>query len=129
MHKSDTQYETRDVQARPVIKLGIALVGTCVASFLCIGVLVSTWDDAASKEESSLFPMAFERDLPPKPHLEVLPGKLLKVHRDREERVLQQYAWVSEQAGTVRVPLKRALQWVAEQPQRAGLKWRVDARQ
>ncbi|MEM7050637.1 MAG: hypothetical protein AAF604_13310 [Acidobacteriota bacterium] len=52
--------------------------------------------------------------LPPGPNLELVEGHEIDVLRVYEEEVLDSYGWVDEAAGTVRIPIDRALEMAAQ---------------
>jgi hypothetical protein len=62
------------------------------------------------------------RPLPPPPRLQTYPFQDLKdLHRE-EDRLLNTYEWVNKSAGTVRIPIGRAIDLMAERglPYRQG---------
>ena len=55
-----------------------------------------------------------EPPLPPEPRVEDKPYLQLQNLRTLEDHVLSTYAWVDETAGTVRIPVDRAMDIVAQ---------------
>lgn len=51
--------------------------------------------------------------VPPEPRLQAAPAKDLERLRMREDAILNSYAWVDSEAGTVRIPVKRAMDLLA----------------
>jgi hypothetical protein len=51
--------------------------------------------------------------IPPEPRIEVAPYEQLQQMRAREEHIQNTYAWVDKSAGTVRVPVGRAIDMLA----------------
>jgi len=51
--------------------------------------------------------------IPPEPRIEVAPYEQLQQMRAREEHIQNTYAWVDKSAGTVRVPIDRAIDMLA----------------
>ena len=112
-------HEETDVVLRPVVIAGIGLlvllVITCVAMFGLFHVL--------QREEARLSPPANPLAaaegprLPPEPRLQAHPIKDLEELRKAETELLTTYGWVDKSAGTVRIPVARAIELLA---QRAG---------
>ena len=66
-------------------------------------------------------PLMVQRPIPPEPvqqgsaaH-EATPADDLATMRVREDRILNNYGWVDQSKGVVRVPIDRAMRMVAEQ--------------
>ncbi len=57
---------------------------------------------------------ANERRLPPGPQLQASPEAELKAMRAEERHLLESYDWVDKTGGTVRIPVARALEIIAE---------------
>jgi hypothetical protein len=53
-------------------------------------------------------------ELPPAPRLELDPDFNLRQLRAVEDRLLGEWAWVDEEAGTVRIPIETAVEMAAE---------------
>ena len=112
-------HEESDVVLRPVVIAGIGLlvllVISCVAMFGLFHVL--------QREEARLSPPANPLAaaegprLPPEPRLQAHPIKDLEELRKAETELLTTYGWVDKSAGTVRIPVARAIELLA---QRAG---------
>jgi hypothetical protein len=51
--------------------------------------------------------------IPPEPRIEVAPYEQLQQMKVREDHILTSYAWVDKNAGTVRVPIDRAIDLLA----------------
>jgi hypothetical protein len=51
--------------------------------------------------------------IPPEPRIEVAPYEELQQLRIKEDHILNTYAWVDKNAGTVRVPIDRAIDLLA----------------
>ena len=55
-----------------------------------------------------------QTDLPPKPRLQIAPRLDLAQKRKAEDEALNSYAWIDRSAGTVRIPIDRAIDLLAE---------------
>ncbi len=101
-------YETRDANTTAVLAFLAVL-------FVVLNlVLFGTWRlfrhfsvaDAPPPPASSF---TDERQLPPEPQLQVTgPADFQKIY-DAQQQELQTYGWVDRQAGTVRLPIDRAM--------------------
>jgi hypothetical protein len=56
----------------------------------------------------------YGRTEPPAPRLQVNPALDIHEHRKAEQAVLASYGWVDKGAGTVRIPIARAMALLAE---------------
>lgn len=112
-------HEESDVVLRPVVIAGLGLlvilVVTCAAMFGLFHIL--------QREEARLSPPANPLAaaegprLPPAPRLQAHPLRDLQELRTVENERLTTYGWVDKSAGTVRIPVARAIEILA---QRAG---------
>jgi len=103
-------YETRDANTRGVftflVILGIVLV---VVSLACWGMFRYFSAHAVSGSASDS-PFADTRQLPLGPQLQVNPREDWLKYREEQEKSLETYEWVNRSAGTVRVPIERAME-------------------
>ena len=103
-------YETRDADARGVfiflVVLGIVLV---IVSLVCWEMFryFSAHTGSGSASES---PFADTRQLPLGPQLQVNPREDWLKYREEQEKSLETYEWVNRSAGTVRVPIEKAME-------------------
>lgn len=114
-------HETRDLNLRPVVLAGLGLL-TLIAVLGPLGaLLVHHYGAREARESPPASPLA-GRQLPPEPRLQTEPRKDLARLRAEEDALLGGYAWVDRQAGTVRIPIVRAMELLAER--RAGRRGR-----
>jgi hypothetical protein len=106
----------REISVRAILGFGAFL-------FLLIALsIVLMWgvQNAAKKEiargQAPPPPLAGAREnpLPPAPRLEVSPPKDLAALRERENAVMNTYAWVDRAKGIAEVPVDRAIEIAAE---------------
>jgi hypothetical protein len=112
-HGTTSAYETRDADARGVfwflVVMGLALVFTLV---LCWALF--RYFSATEAEPNPVSPFAETRQLPSGPQLQVNPREdWLKFHA-AQQQALESYAWEDREAGTVRVPVERAMELLLE---------------
>jgi hypothetical protein len=55
-------------------------------------------------------PFANSRSLPPEPRLQIAAPQDLKRYRVDQDSILKSYGWVDRDAGTVRIPIERAME-------------------
>jgi len=93
-----------------VVSLGFLAVATFLICVLVVGIFryfYSYYDTAEATRLS-------QPVIPPEPRLEVAPYEQFQQLRAHENHVLSTYAWVDKQAGTVRIPIDRAIDLLAE---------------
>jgi len=108
--------EERDINARPIIKLGIALTVIVTASCFMLWFVFdqfSARESAKGGRPSSLIQQEGATQ-PPAPRLQANPPAELKQVREDEDAVLNTYGWVDPQHGVVRIPISRAMDLAAE---------------
>ncbi len=90
-----------------------AIVIVCAPS--SIG-LYKYLDAREMAEKAGRYPLAegIVRPLPPPPRLQTYPFDDIKELRKEENKVLDHYAWVDQNAGVVRIPIERAIDVLAE---------------
>lgn len=109
------QHETHDLQLRPIVFFGIALVVITVLVFLIIGALFHSFAVRRAQSEASPSPLAQTRpQLPPQPRLQVIPQQELQQMRSAEDAILHSYGWVKREEEIVRIPIERAMELLAE---------------
>jgi hypothetical protein len=116
-------HEETDADIGPLIRFAIFLtVFTLAAAAATVG-FYKFLDAREQAEKAPRYPMTVgaERPLPPAPRLQNYPFDDLKAYRRHEAELLDHYAWVDKNAGTVRIPVSRAMELLAERglPHRA----------
>jgi hypothetical protein len=113
---ASARYEGRDANARRLVQLGLALCLVIVLALLGVAKLMAylTLHQPAGPPVSPLAPTA---ELPPKPRLQITPHLDLARKRAADDAVLNSYAWIDRSSGTVRIPIDRAMDLVAERLQ------------
>lgn len=103
-------YETRDANAGGVftflVILGIVLV---VVSLVCWGMF-RYFSARAANNSASDSPFADTRQLPLGPQLQVNPREDWLKYREQQGKSLETYEWVNRSAGTVRIPIEKAME-------------------
>ena len=109
-------HETSDAEIGPLVRFAIFLaVLTTVVSALTVG-FYNYLDAREAREKAPQYPLAAgrERPLPPAPRLQTYPFDMVKGLRRDESRLLDHYAWLDRNAGTVRIPVNRAMELLAQ---------------
>jgi hypothetical protein len=116
-------HEETDAEIGPLVRFAIFLtLITVVISVLIVG-FYKFLDSREAAEKAPRYPMAagVERPLPPPPRLQTYPFDDVKVLRKEEAKLLEHYQWINKDAGTVRIPIDRAIELLTERglPHRA----------
>jgi hypothetical protein len=110
--KSATQagYETRDVTPRKVIYAGIGLfLGTAISIALVMGILALL----PASERPVKLAIETGSQQAPTPRLEINGRADRALIEDAAAAKLTGYAWADRSAGTVRIPIARAMELLA----------------
>jgi hypothetical protein len=108
--KPGVGFEESDVNVIAVGKFGVSMVlATIVAMGLVVGVFnffrAQEGGKAAYVDPTKTFPQ---------PQLETTPIPELKAVREGEKQVLDNYGWVDQQKGVVRIPIDQAMNMVVQ---------------
>lgn len=118
-------HEETDAEIGPLVRAAIFLtLIVLVTAALTVG-FYKYLDAREQREKAPRYPLAagMERPLPPAPRLQTYTFDDIKGLRREEAKLLDHYAWVDKNAGTVRVPVSRAIELLAEKslPHRAAV--------
>lgn len=121
MHKPDQapQTEERDYADRDIPVGKIALSGLYIAiftvlTFVGIRFLFLHLDKSNAEAQRAVSSFVSQRVLPPSPQLQVDEPKTWQQELARQKSLTEEYAWIDQKAGTVRIPVERAIELVAE---------------
>jgi len=109
------RYELRDVS---VSFFGMVVLGLLLLTLL--GMAVSLWFfnfEAQRTRVADVPPPPLAETLPaepPQPRLQEVPAADLQKLEKEERDVLENYAWIDEKSGIVRIPIDRAIELLAE---------------
>ena len=105
-----TGHEHREVSVRfIVVSLITLLIGTFMVCLLVVGIFQYFHTTYLPPQATQVPPQ-----VPPEPRVEEKPYLQLQNLRTLEDHVLNSYAWVDQNQGTVRVPIDRAIDMVAQ---------------
>ena len=123
-------YERQDIGAAPVLYflLGLAVAGLLV--YFVVNGIYSYLEKRSEAQQTSVSPLVTKaptdtRKLPsdyrnylqqnfPSPQLEIDERSQLDKIRIEEEQTLSTYDWIDQQGGTVRIPIDRAMDLLAQ---------------
>jgi hypothetical protein len=104
---SRSGYEAQDVAPRKVVYAGIGLLlGTAISVAFAVGV-IAVLPAPAAPAKPDLETVSQE---PPSPRLEIDGRADRAVVEDAAAAKLTGYAWIDRSAGTVRIPIERAME-------------------
>ncbi len=103
-------HEQREVSVRLiVVSLGFLAIFTFIICVLVVGIFRYFHAYYETDEAVRLS----QPVIPPAPRIEVAPFEELQQLKAKEDHILSSYAWVDKDAGTVRVPIDRAIDMLA----------------
>jgi len=115
-------YEVRDIHYRSLMALTVLLLIILAVSGALTFGLNHYFRRTFSVGKTSVSPLAQLHRLPPEPRLQVSDAADLIRLREVEDSALNSYAWIDPAAGTVRLPIARAMDLLSERglPSRPG---------
>jgi len=111
----DVGHEETDADIGPLVRFAIFLtVLTLVTAALTVG-FYKYLDSREQAEKAPRYPLTagVERPLPPAPRLQTYPFDDVEGLRREEAERLEHYEWIDRNAGTVRIPVSRAIELLA----------------
>jgi len=104
-------HEQSEVNVRTiVVSLAFLLLGAFLSAIIVVGIfryLNDTYKPDVSAKQA-------QPQIPPEPRIEVAPAEQIQTLRAHEDHVLTSYSWVDQKSGTVRVPIDRAIDMLAQ---------------
>jgi len=110
-------HELSDADPRPILKFLAFLVVVTVVLAGIVGFFYNYLERREAIEKTARYPMSLldaQRPLPPAPRLQTYPFQDIKELRQTEVPLLESYEWIDRNAGTVRIPIERAIDVLAE---------------
>ncbi len=109
-------HEVRDVAFRPIVWSGVGLLLVTAVVFLMVLWVFGFLEERTAERRPAANPLArtYGRQLPPEPRLQADPILDLRRLRAAEDEQLNTYGWIDRSAGTVRIPIARAMELLAQ---------------
>ena len=115
-------FEGRDIEARSIYGYLLALgLATAAALLICVYILRFTLNFAASSQAPPPPSReAHQRELPPEPRLQGVPGHTTDPQQDWRDKLKadteanQKFEWIDESSGIAQIPVKDAMKVIAE---------------
>jgi hypothetical protein len=107
-------YELSDLRPKTIALFALILTVTLFVVFLVTYEMARDFHDRQASGRAPTRPYAQRREPLPTPRLWVTPAEELKAMRSAEDAILHSYAWVDKQNGIARIPIERAMEWLAE---------------
>lgn len=119
---TDVAFEERDVEARSIYGYLLALgLATGAALLICVFILRFTLNYAASSQTPPPPSReAHQRELPPEPRLQGVPGHTTDPQQDMRDKLKadteanQKFEWIDESSGVAQIPVKDAMKILVE---------------
>lgn len=121
MHKNqpspdagERDYSDRDIPVGKIALSGLYIAIFTVLTFVGIRFLFLYLDKSNEQAQGAVSSFVRQRVLPPAPQLQVDEPKTWQQELARQKSQTEEYAWIDAKAGTVRIPVERAIELVAE---------------
>ena len=107
-------YETTDAHIRPLVYTGIVILVLMFGSFIGIIPLFKILDYYQPLLDDDVAPLVDQRIGNNAPRLQIDPPRQKFELADRENEILNNYAWVDEASSKVRIPVARAMELLVD---------------
>ena len=115
-------HETRDITVSPLVMIAVGVLVAGLIGHLVLWNVFSWYNNRLARMDPAPAPLARTAQPPPGPLLQVAPRADLQQMLADHNGQLNSYGWVDQQAGTVRIPIDRAMDLLLERglPARSG---------
>jgi hypothetical protein len=115
------------INTRAVLTFCGALIVIAVVVHIAVWYLFKVFDDREKSRDPVLSPLVpKQQQLPPEPRLEAHPNTLstdkqlfdpqaMETLKEQSDQQLENYGWIDDKNGIVRIPIKEAMKMVVEQ--------------
>jgi hypothetical protein len=108
-------HEHRDISAASVVRWVAGIFALLIFAAGAMWLLLGRYDTRLAVESPPASPLAgYGPQEPPEPRLQVDPAADIARLHATERQQLDGYGWVDRQAGTVHIPIHRAMQLLTE---------------
>ena len=108
------KHEETDAKVGPLAKFLVAMGVVIALSFLFTVALFDFFTQRVESKGATAPPLQVRDELPPRPHLQVVPGLDLTLQRQAERQRLESYGWVDEANKVVHLPIDKAIDALLE---------------
>ncbi len=120
-HKADNElYETRDIQAKPLLIFLSGLTIMCITVFLTTHSYQKQTIQSVVEERGTDHPLADQRQAPGAPLLQAHPTEEIEAHRKKTAALLHSFGWIDRQEGIVHMPIEVAKELFLQRQLRQG---------
>lgn len=114
-HTPVVGHEERDVRPRTVVGWTAGIFGLIALTVALMWLLLGGLETRLAEDSPPASPLAgYAPQQPPEPRLQVDPGGDIAQLRATEQARLDGYGWVDRRAGTVHIPIDRAMALLVE---------------
>jgi hypothetical protein len=110
----EVSHERSDVNIRAIVGFGIALLVTAVVIHIALYWLLEYYRARSPQGAPVVSPPTAQEQTTPQPRLQISPRNDLAEMRAAEEKELTSYGWLDEKKQTVRIPIDRAMELLAQ---------------
>jgi hypothetical protein len=110
----EVSHERSDVNIRAIVGFGIALLLTAVVVHIALYWLLEYYREQSPPSARVVSPPKAQEQTTPQPRLQISPRNDLAEMRAAEEKELTTYGWLNEEKQTVRIPIDRAMELLAQ---------------
>jgi len=108
-------HEERDANLAAVMWFGLALVLVLIAVLILVKSTFRFFAGVPAEVALPIHPATgLGGEVPPEPRLQLNAPLDLKRLREQEDAVLNSYGWIDKSNGTVRIPIERAIDLLAQ---------------
>ena len=107
-------HELSDLSPKNIALFAVVLTLIIIAALVVTYALFQRFLSVATKTRAVPSPLSYTREATPEPHLLINPGQDLKTMRADEDKILNTYDWVDREKGIVRIPIRRAIEILAQ---------------
>lgn len=120
----ERDYADKDIPIRAILLGGLYITMFTILSFVGVRFLLVHLNRSNEQAQRAVSSYAGQRSLPAEPRLQVDEPRTWQRQLAVEKAQTEDYAWVDEKTGIVRIPVERAMEVVAAK----GLPSRSDAK-
>jgi hypothetical protein len=111
----EVSHERSDVNIRAIVGFGIALVVITLVIHIALYRLLEFYKERSPESAPVMMsPPKAQEQTTPQPRLQISPRRDLAEMRAAEAKELTSYGWLDEEKQTVRIPIDRAMELLAQ---------------